>query len=448
MKIRYLLFVIAIPLSFCSDPHPYQAHIDARLTVSDSLDDSGDYSEIELIIIQENPDYSIDTLFAQTTDQEGKLSGTIYFPNFGPYPMIINRFGNRIAVNSVILSDQDSVKIQAELPRVGETISTQSREETAMQALTRVEKGFQRLQQFVQRGALPQDTLPTLIRQWSDLYWSVYETYPKSYAGFLAATQSTNMMMTVDDSLTQRQLQTIDDEVQLVRIAASLGIQHYGRQGDLDKGISYADSLLQTTEDLLDRSNITQMIISVLYDSLRIEQARTRLNRARSEFGDFSAMREWAKEREPDLNRLAPGEKVPNAILSFDGQQTDLHSLLGQPMVIEFAGMANRGYQNQYSQMRNLYYVYEPFGLKVITIPLDTVQVRIDAFYEERGSAWPVTDAGVFQADSLQEKFNITRIPTRLLIDAEGRIVQKLIGDKMNILSDLILNLFKQEETL
>jgi thioredoxin-related protein len=70
--------------------------------------------------------------------------------------------------------------------------------------------------------------------------------------------------------------------------------------------------------------------------------------------------------------------------------------------------------------------------LEVVTLPLDENQVTVDAFFEERVKPWPVADAKAFDRQELLKKFNIRMIPTRFLIDEDGQIIRKYVGNEFD----------------
>lgn len=445
--IRFLS-VLAFAAMFvaCSNPHPYKAHIIGNVVVSDSLADDEDNSGIYIQIYTQNPNETVDTLFSELTDMKGDFQGSINFPNPGPYPVKISRFGRQISTYTVILGDQDTVRISGEIPGFAQTVKVESREAEAYATFQRVEKGYTRILNFMNRGSFEPDTIPSLIRTWSDLYWSVWEQYPTSYGGYLAQAQSASMMRGTDDSLALSKVKAMDNDPFMTRVSATLGMRLLTTMQGLDAAISYGDSLKKVSSDKYDKANISQFQIDLLFDSLRIEQGKKRFSSSRSEFGDIRAFREWAAEFEDDYSRLAPGEPAPKYSLWFANEKISSDSLVGTAVLLEFTGMGNRAYLDQYDRIRGLNTVYQNFGLQVVTIPVDTSRVAIQAFIQEYGQFWPFTDSDNYQKDSLQTKFNITRLPTRVLIDPQGNIVRKYVGGKLSILFDDVLKLFKNEE--
>ncbi|MBN2733122.1 MAG: hypothetical protein JXR26_11895, partial [Balneolaceae bacterium] len=62
------------------------------------------------------------------------------------------------------------------------------------------------------------------------------------------------------------------------------------------------------------------------------------------------------------------------------------------------------------------------------TIPLDTSQVTINAFFQQHVKPWPVASANAFDVNALAKTFNIKNVPVRFLVDRQGRIAHRYIG--------------------
>lgn len=85
-----------------------------------------------------------------------------------------------------------------------------------------------------------------------------------------------------------------------------------------------------------------------------------------------------------------------------------------------------------------IYEIYKNYGLKIYTIPLDQSQVTVNGFFEERRKVWPVADIGSFDVQHIIEKFNVTQVPTRFLVNENGELVRKYVRDEFeDVIQDL-----------
>jgi len=108
------------------------------------------------------------------------------------------------------------------------------------------------------------------------------------------------------------------------------------------------------------------------------------------------------------------------------------NTLLGNPYILEFTLMANQLYQQQYDESTVIYQIYGPEGLQYFTIPFDESVNTIIGFFEERDRFWQLADPPSFDARKFTDDFNIQFYPTRILVDAEGNMVRKYIGEEFD----------------
>ena len=62
----------------------------------------------------------------------------------------------------------------------------------------------------------------------------------------------------------------------------------------------------------------------------------------------------------------------------------------------------------------------------------DESTTTIGAFFVERDRFWSIAEPSTMNRKSLVETFNIQYYPTRILLDAEGRIIRKFIGEELD----------------
>lgn len=139
-----------------------------------------------------------------------------------------------------------------------------------------------------------------------------------------------------------------------------------------------------------------------------------------------------------DLGNLSLGKPMPTFSLQMEGGDI-LHSdsLKGAPYVLEIASLRDAVYQEQFPQMQGLFYVYNQAGVNFITLPVEDNIVVVDAFFDERQQLWPLAEAGTWRNDDLFRRLNVTSLPVRFLVDAEGNIVRKYVGHINTLLEDL-----------
>jgi hypothetical protein len=112
--------------------------------------------------------------------------------------------------------------------------------------------------------------------------------------------------------------------------------------------------------------------------------------------------------------------------------------------VLEIASLRDQIYQQQFPQMQGYFYVYNPLGVAFITLPIEDNTVVVDGFFQERDQLWPLAEAGTWRQGDFLQLLNISSLPVRFMVDAEGNIVRKYNGTMGTMLSDFNrLNLSK-----
>lgn len=435
MKIRNIFYLVflAYALASCSnDPEFETAYLNGTITVADSVDDSKDYSGIQLIITyQESATSKVDTIFNKATNANGIVKGKVEFPQKGIYPVFINRNGNQVATTQFILADNDTLTFSGVLPALNVNFELDSREHRAMETFDRVDRGFKRVAAYIAAGAIEDSLIYDEVLKWSDLYWEIHEKHTETIAANLAASESARLLNTIDK---QMMMQRIDDALtseDAIFAAVSFGFPYIAKEKGLDKGISYLDSLSELTEreDLI--LGLDQKKIEVLYDSSRVDEAKSALEIFEKKYNSKTNAMQWAKNIGYDLAYLAPGFRVPDfSFATQEGDSINSSTLIGKPYIIEITPVASRLYQDQYDRTVVIHQIYQNYDLEIFTIPLDRSEVTVNAFFEERVKHWGVAAFGTFDIQKLIETFNVTDVPTRILVDQNGNIVRKYVASE------------------
>ena len=422
--------VAFLAISCSSDPKWNEARIEGSISVADSVDSSGDYSGIEVMITyQENVDAKIDTIFKEQTDKNGLLNGSVKFPTRGVYPVYISRNGNQVAASQFILADNDTIKFSGELPGFNQNIEIDSREHRGMQMFNRIDRGFNRVAAYINAGAVDDTLIYDEVYKWSNLYWEVTERNPGTVAEILASSESVRLLNIIDQPMMMTRIDQALKNERFVLSASNYGMKYKAETQGLDAAISYLDSLmdLTDTDDLL--INLKQKQIELYYDSAKVDEAKNKLEAFEKEYKETKRAMDWARVIGYDLAYLAPGYRVPDfSFVTQEGDSVNASTLLGKPFILEITPVANRLYQDQYDRTVVIQQIYQNYDLEIYTIPLDQSEVTVNAFFEERVKHWGVAEFGTFDIKKLIEDFNVTDIPTRILVDQQGNIVRKYIA--------------------
>lgn len=430
MKNYTLLAALAalMLVTACSnEPKSPQTVVQGTISVADSIDNSRDFTGIEITIVdQDSANAPVDTLFTTQTDINGFFTGKVIFPEKGYYRMILNRNNNDLGSARVILADNDTLTVNAELPEIGETLTLESREHEAMQTLQRVDRNFQRVGAFVRGGAIPDSMILDELKKWTDLYWQVYETHENTLASLVAAEKSAELLSSWDQ---EQMLDRIDEALPadyMVTVAINLGKPYIAEAKGFEAASNYLDSLAQISTSDNVREFVHRDKIQMYFDSSRVREAKSLLDSYEQNYSEKSSSKKWARRIRYDLNYLAPGVNAPEfSFVTMEGDTINNEVLKGSTYILEISPLANYEYQNDYDRTLIINEIYKNYGLKIFTVPLDQSEITINAFFDERRKAWPIARLGTFDVQQIIQKFNVVQVPTRILIDKNGVVVRK-----------------------
>ncbi|NIT57240.1 MAG: hypothetical protein GWN00_13705 [Aliifodinibius sp.] len=433
LKCFFIVLIVGVLSWGCSsESETKTAHISGSFTVSDSIDTSGDFSGIGFTIIQkDSANVDADTLYHAVTDSNGSFSGMATFQEKRRYPFLISRNNRNLARGGVILAEDDSVFITGQLPNIRQTLNIASREHNALETYQRLGKNFRRVMQVARAGQLKGDTLREELQKWTNLYWDVYEEEEGTFASNFAAREAIKILESFDKPQMMNRIRIVDEHDDLSDLGATFGKRYMAENKGLDSALIYLDSLSQMTESANNSKYIARERIKLLYDSARVEQAQQELTAFKEAYPEDSTSN-WVESMSYDINYLSPGDRIPKFEFSQNGKVISRDSLSGTPYILEVTRLSNQLYQQQFDRTVVIHSIYKNYGLEVVTLPLDESQVTVDAFFEERVKPWPVADAKAFDRQELLKKFNIRMIPTRFLVDENGQIIRKYVGNEFD----------------
>lgn len=418
-----------------------RAYISGQFETADTSE--VDLTNIELSIIHEDT-ASVDTLFNTVVNSSGDFSGDVAFPERRQYPLIISQNDEEIGQIGVILADQDTIEITGEWPNLEESISISSREHDALEQYQRLNKNFNRIVLASRSGRLSGDTLRLQLNNWTDIYWEVYEKNKGTIGSQLSARRSIQIAQGIDNQKMMNRIRAVQNSDELVDLGFTLGKNYIANSRGLEPTLAYLDTLSNLTETEDRAMQIDMERVKLLYDSARIDAAQERLEMFSEAYPDEE--KEWVESMNYDLNYLSPDDSIPNFQFTENGKQIGRDSLIGTPYILEITRLSNQLYQEQFDRTVVIHSIYKNYGLQVVTLPLDESQITVDAFFDERVKPWPVADAQAFDREKLLEDFNIQLIPTRFLVDRDGRIVRKYVGNEYDDVIEGIQTVIEKEE--
>lgn len=133
---------------------------------------------------------------------------------------------------------------------------------------------------------------------------------------------------------------------------------------------------------------------------------------------------------------IAPSgiQQAPDVTLQLiDGKKLKLSSLKGKPVLITFWATSCPGCIKEMPHLSELYHELHPKGLEIIGIamPYDRPDYVMEMIKRKKT---PYLIAYDLKSEAVQAFGNISLTPTTFLIDEQGKIVKKKIGEmKMDV---------------
>ncbi len=454
MKLYQTSFIVLIVTAFSfgcsSEPNKIQVPISGQMKVDSSLDSSGDYSGIELLIAFQTAEGALqDTVFYARTDEDGFYSGVATIDERDIYPVIISRNSNTFGVINMIIAEGDTVELNAELPNVSGTFTLSSYENDAYKTYNRLERNFNRVALFINAGAIGSDSVEVELQKWSDLYWTFHNDKEGTLAADNAATSALSLLQGWNDSLMMQRMDSLlTKDKRISNSVRQLGVHYHAETGGLDAAISFLDSLETISDSNEERMNIRMTKVEVLFDSARTEQVSELLAQFKTDYSSNENVMQWANNVEYDLDVLAPGQRFPDFQLqTTTGSIASNESFAGAPFLIEITRLDNPLYQEQFERTVAIYQIYRSFGLKVLTVPIYSSETRVNAFFQERTKLWDVVQPGSFDVDQFLDLYNINQLPTRFLINDKGEIIRRYEGTEYDEIVRGLQQIITQQET-
>ena len=113
---------------------------------------------------------------------------------------------------------------------------------------------------------------------------------------------------------------------------------------------------------------------------------------------------------------------------TLDGKPFSLASLKGVPVLVHYWSTDCEPCKVELAQIRELQAKYGPRRLAVVGVALDGDKAKLQKFLQSRPIPWPqVYEPGGLDS-RLAEEFGVLALPTMVLIDAEGRVVDRNVS--------------------
>ena len=418
-----------------------QSHLSGRITVSAEVDSIPDYRGFEVLVVQQAPDGAVDTLGFDVTSQQGAFATDVFAPGAGIYPLIVRRRGATVAATDYVVAEADSAEVVMELPlRRPITIrSTENSAWTAYQNTMALHRQalIDNLRDTTQTST--SGAMEARIQQTAQVLWSMRTTYPNTLGAAQSVAESISLLEGWSDSLVVARAQQVDpSNPRYVQVARAARRAEARRSGQAE-ALAVLSQFQERAASPNQRAGLQAEIVRAHIDSLEQDEALAAARTLAQDYPDtpWSA---WAQRAEYEVANLLPGMTAPVfQATTWEGEPLALTNLRGRPVVVEFYQPSNELYRGQLARRNALYEATRGADLRMIAVSLQPDTLLNEAFFEGRELPGTHVVATEELARELIQKYNIGSLPTRLLIDASGRIVDKYVGSAFARLQDDVL---------
>ncbi len=416
----------------CRNPESdrVQSYLKGHIQGPSPVGKKEDHSGFRVLVI-EAQGRTIDTLGRAVTDPDGTFSMTVRASERGIYPLTVwGPYGEKqLATTDYVVADGDSGTLGLEFPLKGQSLRVRSPENEALAAYRNTTAQHRRvLQERLRADSTAPNATSRGVRRTSSMLWSLQKTFPGTYASELGAAESLSLLTGWDDSLVVQRARLIEPSspyyVEAVRCAYHAAARRQGRDAALQLLTEFESRALTSVQ----RAALQAIRVRAFVDSQQSEAARSAAQTLRNEYAG-TKWADWAKRIGHEVRHLQPGTRAPNVHLrTTDGNSLSLRSLRGRPVVLEYFRPGNEIYHLQLGTRDALYRSTRADSVAFIAISVEPDTLVYEAFTRARVFPGQHVIAERGMEDPAVTTYNIVDVPTRVLIDAEGRLVGRYSG--------------------
>ena len=156
--------------------------------------------------------------------------------------------------------------------------------------------------------------------------------------------------------------------------------------------------------------------------SAREQEALARYAAIVKDFPDSAPAR---KARGAARRLQSVGKPLALAGTTIDGKQVAVESLKGVPVLVHYWATWCEPCKVDIAQIRELYAKYGPKNFAVVGVALDTDKAQLAKYLQGKPIPWPQLHETGGLDGRLAEELGVLTLPTMLLLDAEGKVIDR-----------------------
>ena len=443
-----LLTLLLLGLMGCRpEPEGVRSYLEGQITVRSSIDSSGDYSGFRVLALQADG-RTLDTLGQGVTGPDGRFEMTVTAPERGTYPLVVwGRQGQqRLAATDYVVAAGDSGTLNVELPVRRGGLRVRSPENAALMAYRNTIAQHRRtLVQQIQTDGADSVAMRQGVRQTSSMLWSLRETFPEAYASQLGAAESLSLLAGWNDSLVVARARSIEPSNPRFVEAARIARRAQARLRGQDAALRLLDEFETRAVSSAQKAGVQSIRVRAFIDSLHSDAALSAAQTLKNEYPN-TTWADWADRAMYEVNNLLPGSDAPTfEARTVRGDSLSIDGLRGRPILLEYYRPGNNLYARQLSTRNALYRNTRSDSVAFVSISVEPDSLVYRAFTENRAFPGRKVIAPGGLDGPLARTYNVVNVPTRVLIDADGRIVGRYPGTAFLALQEELARLLRED---
>jgi peroxiredoxin len=428
-----VLFVVACGQQSPPPVEETTAHsyLEGRLTVAAEVDSVQDYRGFEVLVALDN-EGEPDTLGFAVSDSTGRFHLDVTAPDRGVYPLLISRRGQILRVGELAVVEGDSATVEATFPLGNRLLRIRSPENAAWGAYRNTKAQYnQALLDLIRSGRHDEQTLGLRVAQTTMIFWDIGKTFPNTMGSEMASAEAVLMIGGWNDSLALAWAMKITPHHPRYADVGRVARQAQARLAGQAAALQLIRDFQDRTDDAAHRAQLQSELVLAHLDSLQYDEALVAARVLSTSYPNTPWV-DWAARAIYEIENLLPGMTAPPFIATaYDGSAVVLDSLRGRIVLLEFYVPQDQVFQREVGARNALYEAAGEAALAIVSVSAEPDTLLNEAFLEGRD----VPGFHVFAPDSLESalarSYNINVLPTRYLIDRDGKIVGKYVGGAM-----------------
>lgn len=406
-----------------------QSHFQGTITVRPDVDSTQNYAGFEVLVFNRaTATADADTLGYAVTDRQGRFAMDLVAPRRGLYPIVISRTGTVLKVDNMVVAQDDSSRLRVRVPIGDRPLGIRSPENAAWVAYQNTQAQYnQSLLELIQAQTMTDSSMAAAVQQTASIYWNLYTTYPGTIGGALGGAEAITLLAGWDDAQAVAYQQALDADNPRLVDAVRAARKAQARVAGQAAALALVEAAMAQTDDPVQRAALQSEIVIAHMDSSDTAAAIAAAQTLQS-LGQ-TGWDAWATDALYELQNLMPGMIAPTfTATTRAGTTLTLADLRGQEVLLEFYAPEDNSYRSERALRDSLVQAWAGRPLQVVSISMQPDTLLNEALFDE--GTFP--GAHIFDPLSFEgapaRAFGVQRVPTRYLLDAEGRIVQKFIG--------------------